>query len=415
MARKLATHFGIVAAGALAIALGVSGCSGGGGGFTPAEDVSTLDSGVVANIDAAVESAMQLSQSSEAIVGVWSASGEYLHGYGEATGGARFRAAQVTQPVMCALLLDAVDKGELRLDRNVQTDIPRQTRLDDVTYEQLCTGRSGIIDFKRSLTDVNVNNPTRVWPQQELIAQGMARSPGSWPGLDYHGSDTNSVILGRALAIAQNQPLQEQLDERIFEVAGMPDSYYPRAEDLTVNGETLTATTYPSSGGAPVCDADILQINELSPSMLGPAGATITTATDLKNFYESYFAGTFGGDSASVVTAVEPTANPERDEQGTPVAEAAEPAPGDHLWGFGTEKVGPLYGRSGKITGTISATYHDPESGYTVVVALNNSSAGAGFAKALALEIAALSGLEVPWTAEDQAAVRAEAAVCQGG
>jgi hypothetical protein len=53
-----------------------------------------------------------------------------------------------------------------------------------------------------------------------------------------------------------------------------------------------------------------------------------------------------------------------------------------------------------------------------VVVALNNSSAGAGFAKTLAFELAALSseagaGPELPWTAADQAGLLAQAAICQ--
>lgn len=421
VALKLAQRSRLAAAGTLAMALALTACSSGEESFKPSEDVSTIDGGVATSIDEAVESAMSLSHSTEAIVGVWTAEGEYLQGYGDVSGGVRFRAAQTSQPLMCALLLDAVGKGELSLDRKVQEDIPRQTRLDDVTYEQLCTGRSGIADFKSSIVDSTVNNPTRIWPDQELIAQGMARTPRSWPGLDFHRSDTNAVVLGRAFNVMRSENLQQQLDERVFSVADMPGSYFPGSTSLTVSGDTMTTLTFPSRNGKPVCDAEVVEVEELSPSMLGAAGSAVTTATDLKNFYEHYLSGGFGGEGATgLVTSVAPTKNPERDDEGVPVdgeqdelSEEEQEASSSLMWGFGTEKVGPLHGMAGKITGTISASYHDPDTGYTVVVALNNSSAGAGFAKALALEIAAISGPEVPWTAEDQTARLAKAAVCQ--
>lgn len=414
MALKLAQHSRVAVVGALAVALALTGCSSEEEGFTLAEEVGTLGGDATAEIDAAVDSAMQLSHSSQAIVGVWGADGEYLHGYGGVSGGAQFRAAQTTQPFLCALLLDAVAEGELALDRNVQADIPRQTRLDDVTYAQLCTQRSGLADFKKSIADSTVNNPTRVWPEQELIAQGMARSPKSWPGLNFHRSDTNSVVLGRALKVSHDTTLQQLLDERVFDVAGMTGSYVPRADSLTIPDGSMTAHTFPSKNDKPDCKVDIVQVDEVSPSMLASAGNTVTTASDIKNFYEAYFSGTFGPEGASALpTTVEPTENPKRDKNGDPKKEPEEPGEGDLLWGFGTEKIGPLYGLAGDITGTISAAYHDPDSGYTVVVALNNSSAGADFAKALALEIAAISGPEVPWSAEDQAKALSKAAVCQ--
>lgn len=415
MALKLAQHSRLAAIGAVTVALGLSGCSGGEMSFRPTDDVSTIDQGVAASIDEAVESALALSGSTQAIVGVWTADGEFLQGYGDVTGGARFRAAQTSQPLMCALLLDAVGNGELSLEREVQKDLPRQTGLDDITYEQLCTGRSGLADFKKQITDAMVNNPIRVWPDQELIAQGMARSPRPWPGLNFNRSDTNAVVLGRALNVTRDQGLQQQLDDRVFSAADMQDSYYPSPTSLTVSGDTMTALTYPSRGGKPVCNVEEpTPVPEVSPSMLGAAGATVTTATDLKNFYEHYLAGDFGGENAgALVTEAAPVKNPKRDDDGEPVGEVEEPAAGAMMWGFGTEKIGPLYGMAGSITGTMSAAYHDPDSGYTVVVALNNSSAGAGFSRALALQIAAISGPEVPWSAENQAKRLAKAAVCQ--
>ncbi|GAB2557775.1 serine hydrolase [Leucobacter ruminantium] len=418
MIPRLAHRARLAAIGTLAVAaLGLTACTGG-DVFAPSGDVNTVDEGFSGSIDAAVESAMQLSGSSEAIVGVWGENGEYVRGYGEdgVDGGTRFRGAQATQPVICALLLDFVESGEVKLDDKVKKDLPRQSGLEDITYQQLCDMRSGLADYKGAYSQIFVDNPTRPWPEQELIAEGLAHSPLSWPGLDFHQSDTNAVLLGRALRVKSAEELPALLSDRVYDRAGMSSSYYPPQNSNTVSGTTMKALAYPVAGGQAVCDAGPTELEEVSPTMLAGAGATVTTVTDLKNFYEHYLDGGFGGKAGKkLVTEANPTKNPERDAEGNPTTEVDA---SDPQWSFGMEKMGPLYGRSGAITGTITAAYHDPTSGYTVVVTLNNSTAGAGFARALALQIAAISGgsgggVEVPWSAEDQATALAGAAVCQ--
>lgn len=415
--KRRPSRTGIAVVGTLtAVALSLTGCTGGGIGFSGGGDVNTVDAQLAASIDGAVESAMTLSGSTQAIIGVWTPNGDYVRAYGEGEidGGTRFRGAQTTQPVLCALLLDAAGRGELKLDRKVQQDLPRQTGLGDITYEQLCGMRSGLADYKGRFTDIFANNPTRPWPEQELIAQGLAHSPQSWPGLDFHRSDTNMVLLGRALRIRSGESLQDQLQKRVFGPAGMGSSYFPDLESTTISGDSLAELTYPSSNKKPVCGDGPIEVPEVSPSMLAGAGATVTTAADLKNFYEHYLDGDFGGKGAKkTVTSTASMQNPKRDDDGNPKEEAPAPEPGDATWGFGTEKIGPLYGMSGSITGTLSAAYHDPESGTTVVVALNNSSAGSALARALSLQLATLSGLDTPWTAEAQGEAVAKRAVCQ--
>ncbi|QZY53265.1 serine hydrolase domain-containing protein [Leucobacter tenebrionis] len=408
------TRFAAVALIATAV-LGLTACTGGATG-TSGGDVATLDKGLSGSIDDAVASAMELSGSSEAVVGVWSGDDAYVRGFGDGVDGStRIRGAQATQPVMCALLLDLVEDGTVKLGRAVEKDLERQSGIEGITYGQLCDMRSGLADYKDGFADIFVNNPTRPWPEQELIAQGLTRSPLSWPGLDVHISDTNALVLSRAIHVKTGDDMSELLKNRVFGPAGMGSSYFPAPTSTTAD-DALSGLAYPSSGGKPVCDAGPAEKLEVSPSMLGGAGGTVTTVTDLKNFYARYLDGAFGGEAGKQVTETIPVKNPERDEEGNPTSEV-DTESGDQ-WGFGVEKVGPLYGRSGAITGTLTAAYHDPESDFSVVVALNNSSAGAGFAKSLAFQIAALSSEagaapEIPWTVDYQAERLRNAAVCQ--
>lgn len=410
--------------GLLAVAaLGLSACSGSGAGITSAAADSVSD-GLSGGIDEAVETAMQLSRSSTAIVGVWSAdSGEYVRSYGdeELDPSARIRAGQASQPVVCALVLDLAARGNLDLDREVSRDLTRQVGIEDITYRQLCNAKSGLADFKKAYADIFVNNPTRPWAERELLSEAIVHSPKSWPGLNVHVADTNALLAARALHVRSDADLADLLKDHVFEQANMDSSYFPGGRDLTIGDRAMQGTTFPRSGGDPVCDVDPVEVTEVSSSMLAGAGGTVTTVTDLKNFYESYLGGQFGGEEFSgLVTETTPTKNPKRDKNGDPVEteEEEEPDPAAREWGFGIEKVGPLYGQSGAITGTMTAAYTDPESGLTVVVALNNSSAGAPFAKALAFQLASIAGengagQEMPWTAEDQVKKLEKRAVCQ--
>lgn len=415
------TRFAAVALFTLT-ALGLSACSGTGQGSSDTA-VNTVNAGLATSIDEAIAHALTLSGSDSAIVGLWGSNGAYLQAYGDGVNvSSPIRAAQASQPVMCALLLDLVDEGQLTLDRKVSEDLTRQVGLNDITYGQLCRATSGLADFKPRLSNIFINNPTRPWVDRELLAQGMAHSPLSWPGLDVHLSDTNAVLLGRALTSVTGTNLTELLHARVYGPAGMTSSSYP-ADPLVATAlpsGAMPALTYPSSSGAPVCDAGVSEIPRVSPSMLQGAGATLTTVSDLKSFYERYLTGGFGGLTAEEITTSTSTDNPKRDEQGNPLppAEDAVADPNAKLWAFGLEQVGPLYGMSGAMTGTLTASYHDPASGFTVVVALNNSSAGANFIRTLALQLAALAseagnGPALDWKAEAQAATLTAAAICQ--
>lgn len=403
---------------AAASALVVTGC-------TNTDDVqedsaqNSVSTELAAGIDAAITAALDYSTATAAIVGVWSSGGDYVTAYGdEATVVSQFRGAQATQPVMCALLLDLAADGTVPLTREVSEDLPRQVGIAGITYGQLCTAQSGLADFKSGFTDIVANNPTREWADRELLAQSLARSPLSWPGLNVHLSDTNAVLLERALSVATGIPTNELLEERVFTPAGMASSFYPGevpgVQTLPASG--MVGNVYPQAGGTLMCGAGPTVVHELSPSMLGGAGAAVTTVTDLKRFYEHYLGGAYGEDSAATITNTLPLQNPPRDAEGVPTEEL-EIDPNARQWGFGLERLGPLYGMSGSIPGTITASYHDPVSDFTVVVTLNNSSTGADFARRLAQQLSAIAaehgaGPEVPWASADLAASLAGSAIC---
>jgi D-alanyl-D-alanine carboxypeptidase len=407
--------FTVAAVSALAaVTLVVSGCTSN-GTQVETEAGTPMSDKASAAITSVVEAAMKHTGSTQALVGIWAPwEGDFVQGI-SADGSTfsldtEFRAAQSSQAVICAALLSLANDGEIKLDRKIAKDLPRQVGIDGITYGQLCDGTSGLADFKAGFEDTFTNNPTRLWPERELIAAGVVRSPLSKPGAEFHASDTNALLLGRGLAIATQQPLSQILNERVYGPMGMNRSYFPAADELTLKDTTFVGSTYPLAAGELKCDA-VTPVDKVSNSMLGGAGGTASTVTNLRDFYADYVAGSFeSGATKGIVTKTRPFA-----------AKTADAEESLEKWGFGLMNIGPLWGNAGSLTGTISAAFHDPKSGYSIVIALNNSSAGADYAKNLALKLTSVvakntsGGIgDLPW---DEAAVTESlkaAAVCQG-
>ena len=92
--------------------------------------------------------------------------------------------------------------------------------------------------------------------------------------------------------------------------------------------------------------------------------------------------------------------------------------------GVGGQQYGPMRGVAGESTGALTAVFTDPESGLTVVLALNNSTSGQALAREAAFALASIASkaapvegreqplVELPWSFEQATQRMTEAAVC---
>ena len=83
-----------------------------------------------------------------------------------------------------------------------------------------------------------------------------------------------------------------------------------------------------------------------------------------------------------------------------------------------------MRGSAGETAGALTAAFTDPASGLTVVVALNNSTSGAGFVREAAFALASLASkaaptgggerplIELPWSADQATAKMQELGIC---
>ena len=283
-----------------------------------------------------------------------------------ATPESRFRIASITKPIVAALVLTAVDRGELDLDATVGDLLPGVLRPDPpVTVRQLLAHTSGVFDEGNEgdvLTDVAaIPDATLraeaedlikrydagerfVAPDRLLVALAETHDRYFEPGEGFHYSNINYQLAAMVVEAATGRPLSDLLGERIVEPLGLvhttiapPDLASPDLRGYDEGGEgTVTDAT----------DNLLLFGN-------GGNGGIVSTADELLTILRAIVRGElFGRDL---------------------VEEMETPVMGSYGLGLGTTRTscGTFYGHSGSVNGTRSTTLISPDGDLGIVLAYN--------------------------------------------
>jgi D-alanyl-D-alanine carboxypeptidase len=408
---------------AVGLVLGLVACSGA-TGTAPVtlreQPAHHLPAATAEALDASLADAMPLAAASGALAGVWAPwSGRWVSAQGTtAPGGTekmstdmRFRIGDNTQPMTCDVLYGLVSEGVVALEDEVSEHLPGIRGIDGITLGQLCHGTSGLGDFGKTIGPLFAGNPTRQWSTLELVSDGIANSRTGRPGEAYAHSDTNYALLGLALEEATGNSWKNLYEKYVFDRLGMEDSLFPEPTTLEIadpfapGWEALT-----SADGALTCDAPKDE-TLLSNSMAYTAGGVVSSLADMQRYAQSF-----------ATAALLPAELKKKAWQTVPLS---ADAPDWQSFGPGGLQVGPLRGQAGYVPGHISAMLSDPDSGLTVVVLLNNSTAKSGFAQALAMKLAAIAAkaqpadgeklpvVGLPWAEEQMTERLKKLAVCQ--
>lgn len=405
----------------MAATLALSGCTLGvidpAAGFVQADTV--LADETVTGMQTVLDQAVELSGSSGGLAGVWAPwAGEWVGTSGTASHdeGApevqpddAFHLATVTTEITCAVLLSLVDEGEVSLDDDLEQYVDWIPRLDGITLEQLCRHTSGIADFYPGLRSHFVVNPERPWPPAELISNGLALPRTSPPGEQVRESRTGILLLALALEQRTGRTWSELASEYVFDRLGMTATALPEAQATEHQGVLGAYSARIGQDGSIDC-AVLIDDSAQSSSMGGAAAGAVSNLEDTRRFAQAFATGAL---------YTEQTA---RAQWTTLPLGGAAPA-----WqsaGLGGFQYGPLRGVAGESTGALTAAFTDPESGLTVVVALNNSTSGAEFVREVAFALASIGSkaepapererplVELPWSVEQAAARMQELAKC---
>ncbi|HCS61733.1 MAG TPA: serine hydrolase [Microbacterium sp.] len=409
------------AAGIAAFALVLVGCSAEESfSYTPPDQVdAALPDDTAAQLQGAVDNAIAKSGATGAIVGVWVPwSGTWVTGTGtqsvedqtEVTTDMSFRIADTTRMMTCDVLYGLADEDVVELDDLVPTYVSGVPQLEDITLLDLCNGTSGLGASEATVRGMWLNTPEREWGPLELASFGIGQEAVA-PHTTYRDSDSGYLLLGLALERATGKSASELIREYVTSPLGLEGTSLPGRKAAPPGDEKSLAGNYlPAIEGGYNCAAPI-DITTLSASTGFTDSGAVSTIDDLGHYVQA---------SARQGLRKE-GAKPDRFGAPLPVSANAESwyqATG------GAFMVGPLIGQHGWTPGYASAAYSDPATGFTVAVALNNSSAGSGVAAYLAWEIAAIASkapaaegqtapeFGLPFTAEQYHQTISDMAIC---
>lgn len=421
MGRNITRRVGALIGGSLVAALVLSGCSGEitAPSFSPKAQVAgELPSDVRDELKGAVERAMAASGSSGAILGVWAPwSGSYVTGLGTVSAEDKspvdadmsFRIGDVTRLMTCDVLYGLADRGTVKLDASITEYVSGVPDLQDVTLLDLCNGTGGIGSSAGIALPMWLNNPDREWEPKELASYGLAqtRTPAH---TGYRDSDAGYLLLGQALERATGQTAAQLIREYVAAPLGLNSTSLPSPSAAAPTPAPALKGSYLTQvDGAYQC-AKPTDITVSSSSNGYTDSGVVSTVADLGRYIQ-----------AEAAQALRVKKTPKRFGSALPVAEGA---PSWYKATGGAYLVGSMIGQHGGTPGYLTAAYSDPETGFTLVIVLNDSTIGSAFVGDLAFELAAIAsktpaakgrtapGFALPFTAESYAKSVDRAAVC---
>lgn len=302
-----------------------------------------------------------------------------LDGDAAVTPESRFRIASITKPVIAALVLTAVDRGELELDAIVSDLVPGVVRPDPpITMRQLLAHTSGVFDEGNEgdpVTDIAaLRDPAlraeaedilaRYSAGERVIASGrllvaLAETHERYfaPGSGYHYSNTGYQLAAMALEAATGRSVADLLRERIVEPL--------RLEHTTIAPPDLDSPDlrgYDEASDGTIVDAT----DDLVAFGNGGNGGVVTTADELLVILRAIVRGELF--DPTLVEVME-----------TPVFEG---------YGLGlattVTRCGTFFGHSGSVNGTRSTALVGADGTVGVVLAYNLRSSREPLAEARA-------------------------------
>ena len=275
------------------------------------------------------------------------------------------RIASISKVFTAVVVLQLIEEGRLSLDTPLSTWYPQIVpNADRITVRNLLQHTTGLYDYledKHFLSEL-FQMPTYVWPPSELVAYAAARpsafEPGAKGAWDY--SSTNYVILGMIVERVTGNTLAHEMRERIFTPLGLEHTFFP--PDDTVQG--AAARGY----------RQLVDQTNISLSFAFATANLVSTADDVRRFGVALF----GGKLLKPETMEQMfTFKNGKGQYNMPMLEYGlgvmrnqldirAGAPG-HI----RKATCTVLGHTGGFGGFRSALWHEPESGITIALGMN--------------------------------------------
>jgi D-alanyl-D-alanine carboxypeptidase len=287
-----------------------------------------------------------------------------------------FAIASVSKTFTAALVLALAQDGTIELDEPVRTYLPNLKVNARITVRQLLDHTSGLRDyfFHPTIDGALLKERGRRWDSADSLRYvGKAYFK---PGMGWHYSNTNYLVLGILAERVGEAPLGDQLRTRFLEPLGLRHTWYQPAEAPV--SDVAHGYRFESTDKA----APAIDLSDGSPLMpftsvvtaAGGAGGLASNSSDLARWARALYAG--GVLSPESVDAI--LGDISRTEAYKPRVP----------YGLGVQQVdidgAPTLGHSGRLLGFRSAVRWLPDQDIAIAVLTNQSRTDPGiFVRAL--------------------------------
>jgi D-alanyl-D-alanine carboxypeptidase len=313
-------------------------------------------------------------------LGVWLESeqlGEYSWASGEAnpetgdpyTSQTHHRVGSITKPFVADLVLQLADEGLISLDDTIEEWFPELDGADEVTIRMLGNMTSGIFNYTESLAWVSelLDDPEAAWEPEDLLRFGFDLTDEIDPGVEWAYSNTNYVMLGLIIEDVTGNPLDDELESRIFGPLELQDTAFSEADAPALPEPYARAISTMGLGSSGQDSTD------WNPSWAWAAGQITSTPADMLRWLPEMYRSTSLSDEMRAerfdLVDVLPA---DLDEE----IAAGDDMPNEIGYGYGVLMTNGWYGHDGLIAGYASMVGYHPELEASLVIFSNSDHIG---------------------------------------
>lgn len=265
------------------------------------------------------------------------------------------RIADITKTFTATIILQLVDEGVISLDdfldQIIATNIPDA---DKISIKHLLNMSSGLFNYSDDSAFIATvaNDPLKKWDPEELINISISHNPYNVPGLEWHYSNTNYIVLGLVIEQIIGISLENVIDQRFFDKYKLDYSSFPLFPNL--NGEY-------TNGYIPLGPDSLLEdITLFDPSSTWAAGGIVSNLYDLRDWSKLLVTGGMLTDSIQGLRMEWEDAITNKDPY--------------LYYGLGLMNEGNFIGYYGEIAGYSASMFYFPPEDASIVVLTNRTS-----------------------------------------
>lgn len=137
------------------------------------------------------------------------------------------RISSITKLFTAALIVKAVEKGEISLSDTLAKWFPNTPNSENITVLELLNHTSGVKEILESFS-IKIRSifPHKVWKPSELDKVISKQKPYFKPGSAFHYSNSNYILLGFILEQVTGKPIKQLLEEQILAPLELNDTFY---------------------------------------------------------------------------------------------------------------------------------------------------------------------------------------------